>query len=142
VSALAKQKQLRIDKTPNAAIRDCLSDSKPRMHSFGTVWWCSCLRFKHCTTVPDSTCRHLVDFDDDTLAKTWPHDVNTTPMKFSERTPNHLSGCPFRPVTPKKGCVWAVSSSLIFSRSRSVTSCLNREFSSWSSAIRSPSPRL
>src|SRR5262249_29899899 len=73
-----------------------------RMHSFGTVWWSSCLRFKHCTMVPNSSCRHLADFDDDTLAKTWLHDVNTTPMKFSKRTPNHLSGCPFRPVTPKK----------------------------------------
>src|SRR6516162_8441242 len=48
---------------------------------------------------------------------------------------------PFRPVTPK-GCLWAVSSSLIFSRSRSVTSRLNREFSSWSSAIRSQPPRV
>src|SRR5262249_43383549 len=140
MSALAKQKPLRIDKSPNAAIRDYLSDSKPRMHSFGTVWWSSCLRFKHCTMVPNSSCRHLADVDDDTLAKTWLHDVNTTPMKFSERTPNHLSGCPFRPVTPKKGCLWAVSSSLIFSRSRSVTSRLNREFSSWSSAIRSSAP--
>ena len=79
-----------------------LSGSKPRMHSFGTVWWSSCLRFKRCTMVPNSSCRNLADFDDDTLAKTWLHDVNTTPMKFSERTPYHLSGCPFRPVTPKK----------------------------------------
>ena len=62
-----------------------------RMHSFGTVWWSSCLRFKRCTMVPNSSCRHLADFDDDTLAKTWLHDVNTTPMKFSKRTPNHLS---------------------------------------------------
>ncbi len=99
---LAQTKPLRIDKSPNAAIRDYLSDSKPRMHSFGTVWWSSCLRFKRCTMVPNSSCRHLTDFDDDTLAKTWLHDVNTTPMKFSERTPNHLSGCPFRPVTLKK----------------------------------------
>jgi len=44
--------------------------------------------------VPNSSCRHLADFDDATLAKTWLHDVNTSPMKFSERTPNHLSGCP------------------------------------------------
>src|SRR5262249_46237539 len=77
VSALAKQKPLRIDKSPNAAIRD-YSDSKPRMHSLGTVWWSSCLRFKRCTVVPNSSCRHLADFDDDTLAKTWLHDVNTT----------------------------------------------------------------
>jgi len=137
VSALAKQKPLRIDKSPNAAIKDYLSDSKPRMHSFGTVWWSSCLRFKRCTMVPNGSCRRLADFDDDTLAKTW----NTTLMKFSERTPNHLSGCPFSARHAEKGCLWAVSSSLIFSRSRSVTSRLNREFSSWSSAIRSPPPR-
>jgi hypothetical protein len=31
--------------------------------------------------VPNSSCRHLADFDDDTLAETWLHDVNTTPMK-------------------------------------------------------------
>src|SRR5262249_33925485 len=79
-----------------------MSDSKPRMHSFETMLWSSCLRFKRCTMVPNSSCRHLADFDDDTLAKTWLHDVDTTPMKFSERTPNHLSRCPFRPVTPKK----------------------------------------
>jgi hypothetical protein len=39
-------------------------------------------------------------------------------------------------------CLCAASSSLIFSRSRSVTSRRNREFSSWSSAIRSPPPRV
>ena len=60
----------------SAAIRDYLSVSKLRMHSFGTVWWSSCLRFKHCTVVPNSSCRHLADFDDDILAKTWRHDVN------------------------------------------------------------------
>ena len=65
-----------------------------RMHSFGTVWWSSCLRFKRCTMVPNSSCRHLADFD--SLAKTWLYDVNTTPMKLS------FMGCPFRPVTPKK----------------------------------------
>src|SRR5262245_36451231 len=37
-------------------------------------------------------------------------------------------------------CLGAASSSLIFSRSRSVTRRRNREFSSWSSAIRSPPP--
>src|SRR6516162_7227686 len=80
----------------SAAIRDYLSDSKPRMHSFGIVSWSSCLRFKRCTMVPNSSCRHLADFDDDSLAKTWLYDVNTTPMKLS------FMGCPFRPVTPKK----------------------------------------
>src|SRR6516225_3065051 len=58
----------------------------------------SCLRFKRCTMVPNSSCRHLADFDDDTWAKTGLHDVNTTPMNFSKRTPNHLARCPFRPV--------------------------------------------
>ena len=53
----------------SAAIRDYLSDSKPRMHSFGIVSWSLCLRFKRCTMVPNSSCRHLADFDDDTLAK-------------------------------------------------------------------------
>jgi len=140
VSALGKQKALRVDKSPNAAIRDYLSGSKPRMRSFAPVWWSSCLRFKRCAMVPNSSCRHLADFDDDSLAETWLHDVNKGPMEFSERIPDHL--CPFRPVTPKKGCLWSASSSLIFSRSRSVTSRLNREFSSCSSAIRSPPPRV
>jgi hypothetical protein len=31
------------------------------------------MRFKRCAMVPNS--RHLADFDDDTLAKTWLHDV-------------------------------------------------------------------
>jgi hypothetical protein len=31
------------------------------------VWWSSCLRFKRCTMVPNSSCRDLADFDDDTL---------------------------------------------------------------------------
>src|SRR5262249_3673702 len=57
-----------------------LNGSKPRTHSFEAVWWSSCLRFKRCTMVPNSSCRHLADFDDDTFAKTWLHDVNTTPM--------------------------------------------------------------
>jgi hypothetical protein len=39
-------------------------------------------------------------------------------------------------------CLSATSSSLIFSRSRSVTSHRNREFSSWSSAVRSSAPRV
>jgi hypothetical protein len=49
--------------------------------------------------VPNSSCRHLADFDDDTLAKTWLLDVNTGPMEFSERTPDHLSGYSSRPFT-------------------------------------------
>jgi hypothetical protein len=42
----------------------------------------------------------------------------------------------------RKFCLCVASSSLIFSRSRSVTSRRNREFSSSSSAIRSPPPRV
>jgi hypothetical protein len=38
--------------------------------------------------------------------------------------------------------ICAASSTLIFSRSRSVTSRRNREFSSWSSAIQSSVPRV
>src|SRR5262249_37461340 len=72
------------------------------MHGFDALWWISCSSFKHCEIPPNSSCRHLADFDDDTSAKTWLHNVNTTLMKFSERILNHLSGCPFRPVTPKK----------------------------------------
>src|SRR5262249_8301906 len=109
-----------------------------RMHSFGTVWWSSCLRFKRCTVVPNSSCRHLADFDDDTLAKTWLHDVNTTLGKGTQS----FIGMPVSARHAEKGCLWALSSSLIFSRSRSVTSRLNREFSSWSSAIRSSLPRV
>jgi hypothetical protein len=46
-------------------------------------------------------------------------------------------------LVPSRGdfCPWVPSSSLIFSRSRSVTSRRNREFSSWTSAIRPP-PRV
>src|SRR6516162_1652982 len=109
-----------------------------RMHSFGTVWWSSCLRFKRCTMVPNSSCRHLADFDDDTLAKTWLHDVNTALGKGTQS----FIGMPVSARHAEKGCLWALSSSLIFSRSRSVTSRLNREFSSWSLAIRSSPPRV
>jgi len=42
------QEALRIDMSPNAASRDYLSSSKPRMHSFEAVSWISCSRFKHC----------------------------------------------------------------------------------------------
>ena len=45
------QEALRIDMSPNAAIRDYLSGSKPRMHSFEAVSWISCSRFKHCAMV-------------------------------------------------------------------------------------------
>src|SRR5262249_43466167 len=47
---------LRIDMSPNGAIRDYLSGSRARMDSFETVWWISCCRFKCCAMVPDSSC--------------------------------------------------------------------------------------
>src|SRR5262245_62162199 len=53
------QEAVRMERAPNAAIRDRLSSLKPRMHSFETVWWISCSRFKRCATVPDRACRHL-----------------------------------------------------------------------------------
>jgi hypothetical protein len=34
--------------SPNAAIRDYLNGSKPKMHSFEALWWISCSSFKHC----------------------------------------------------------------------------------------------
>src|SRR5215471_10329283 len=45
------QEALRIDMSPNAAIRDYLNGSKPRMHSFEAVSWISCSRSKHCAMV-------------------------------------------------------------------------------------------
>ena len=53
---LGNQKVVRIDKSPNAAIRDYWSGSRAKMHSFETVWWISCSRFKRCAMVPDSSC--------------------------------------------------------------------------------------
>src|SRR5262249_37046796 len=44
VSVVANQEAIRIGMSP----RDYLSGSKPRMHSFETVWRNSCSRFKHC----------------------------------------------------------------------------------------------
>ena len=58
MSVLAHQETVRIDMSPNAAIRNYLSGLKPRMHSFEAVWWISCSRFKHCAMVPDSSCCH------------------------------------------------------------------------------------
>jgi len=54
---LANQEAVRIDMSPNAAIRDYLSGSKPKMHSFEALWWISCSRFKHCAMLRDSSCR-------------------------------------------------------------------------------------
>ena len=79
-----------------------LNGSKPRTHSFEAVWWSSCLRFKRCTMVPNNSCRRLAGFDDDTLAKKWLHDVNTTLMKFFGKDTQSFIGMPVRPVTPKK----------------------------------------
>jgi hypothetical protein len=52
---LGNQEALRIDMSPNGAIRDYLSGSRARMHSFETVWWISML-IKRCAMVPDSSC--------------------------------------------------------------------------------------
>jgi len=54
-SVLGNQKAVRIDKSPNAAIRDYWSAAKPRMHGFEALWWISCSRFKHCEIPPDSS---------------------------------------------------------------------------------------
>src|SRR5438132_1286364 len=57
---LGDQEAVRMDMSPNSAISDQLSGSKPRMHSFETLWWISCSKFKHCAMMPDSSCRQLV----------------------------------------------------------------------------------
>src|SRR5215831_14774730 len=92
--------QCGILKPHGSAIRDYLSGSKPRMHSLDAMSWISSSRFKHCAMVPDVAATWPV-FDDDASAKTRLHDKNSGWMEFSERTPNHLSGCSSRPVTPK-----------------------------------------
>jgi hypothetical protein len=61
VSVLGRQEAVRMDMSPNATIRDYLRGSKPKMHSFGLVWWLSSSRFKHCAMMPNSS-----------LAATWP----------------------------------------------------------------------
>src|SRR5258708_30593344 len=43
---LGDQEAVRMDMSPNSAISDQLSGSKPRMHSFETLWWISCSKFK------------------------------------------------------------------------------------------------
>jgi hypothetical protein len=87
------------------AIRDYLSGSKPRMRGFEPVWWISCSRFKHCAMVLVLSAIGLI-------------------------RKGHLRDARLRPVTPKIFVLWPASSSLTFSRSRSVTSRRNREFSS------------
>jgi hypothetical protein len=69
------------------------------------------------------------------------------PYHVSRRpTPNSFrarSGFPTTTLSATKGrLIRCTSSTLIFSRSRSVTSRRNREFSSCSSAIRSSAPRV
>jgi hypothetical protein len=59
VSTLDNQEAVRMDVSPNAAIRDHLSGSKPRMHGFETVWWFSCSKFKRCAMVPGRSRRQL-----------------------------------------------------------------------------------
>ena len=56
---LGDQEAVRMDVSPNSAISDQLSGSKPRMHSFETLWWISCSKFKRCAMVPDRSGRHL-----------------------------------------------------------------------------------
>jgi hypothetical protein len=56
---LGNQEAVRVDRSPNAAIKDYLSGLKPRMRSFETVWWILCSRSKRYAMVPDSYCRHL-----------------------------------------------------------------------------------
>src|SRR5260221_3951526 len=60
VSVLGNQEAARMEMSPNAAIKDYLSGSKPRMHSFETLWWISCSKFKRSAMMPDSFCRHLI----------------------------------------------------------------------------------
>jgi hypothetical protein len=70
VSVLDNQETVRVDRSPNAAIRDYLSGLKPRMRSFETAWWISCSRSKRCATVPNSSYATWPFFDDHALAKT------------------------------------------------------------------------
>ena len=49
--------QRQILKPQSSAIRDYLSGSKPRMHSFEALWWIYCSSFKRCAMVPDSSGR-------------------------------------------------------------------------------------
>ena len=65
---LGNQEALRIDMSPNEAIRDYLSGSKPRMHSFEAVSWISCSSFKHCAMCQIALA--ATRLDDDALAKT------------------------------------------------------------------------
>jgi len=51
--------------------------------------------------VPNSSCRQLADFDDDTLAKTWLHDEYNPDEVFGKDTQSFI-GMPVSPVTPKK----------------------------------------
>src|SRR6516165_6258551 len=55
--------------SPNGVIRDYLSGSNPRMHSFEAVSWISCSSFKHCAMVPEIALA-ATRLDDDALAKT------------------------------------------------------------------------
>jgi|SRR5262249_18661032 len=75
-------------------------------------------------------------------ATTLPNDANSGRMGFFGKDTRSFIGIPVSCRHAEKFCLWAASSNLIFSRSRSVTSRRNREFSSWSSAIRSPPARV
>ena len=78
----------------------------------------------------------------------WAMDITYIPMArgfvylavvldwFSRRVRDYFAPSSENPL------LWAASSSFIFSRSKSVTRRRNREFSSWSSAIRSVAVRM
>jgi hypothetical protein len=97
-----------MDMSPNSAISDQLSGSKPRMHSFETLWWISCSKFKHCAMMPDSSCRQLVVVP--------PTESRLTPMSALGQTRpswprrRHVHSCPQYPqYRPQLQCVGARS---------------------------------
>jgi hypothetical protein len=51
VSTLGNREAVRMDMSRNGAIRDHSSGSKPKMHSFESVWRISCSKFEHCAMV-------------------------------------------------------------------------------------------
>src|SRR5262245_59597766 len=73
--------------------------------------------------------------------RTAPMLYRMSPQMGHSARPDHYRNARLVP-SPDGTCLWAASSDLTFSRSRSVTSRRNREFSSWSSTIRSSAPRV
>jgi hypothetical protein len=71
------------------------------------------------------------------------HPTQPTVFYFSKRQPGHFYwGVRLRPLAPNIFRLWAASLSSIVSRRRSVTTRRNREFSRWSTAIRSSPLRV